>query len=63
MSLGWDIYFFGACVAFVWTLTIVQENNRIDIAGTLFCLLLAAMSWVGVLALWVGQNIKHNRGK
>ncbi len=60
MSIGLRIYLFGVIVAIIYCVRIFSdEKGRIYTDDFLVCLLFGVSSWIGVLALWIGQNIKH----
>jgi hypothetical protein len=60
MSIGLKIYLVGYLVALIYCVRIFSdEKGRILVGDFMGCLLFAIMSWIGALALWVGQNIKH----
>jgi len=60
MSIGLKIYLVGYLVALIYCVRIFSDDKRRILVGDLIgCLLFAITSWIGALALWVGQNIKH----
>jgi len=62
MGTGLQIYLFGAVLAFICSVQILKdERNMIDTSSIVASLFIMLFSWVGVLALWLGQNIKHNK--
>lgn len=60
MSIGLKIYLVGVVVALIYCVRIFSDERGRIYTGDFFgCLLFSITSWIGVLALWVGQNIKH----
>ena len=60
MGIGWQIYFVGYFVALWMGVRSFREKDKRILASDFFaCLLLSLLSWISVLALWVGGNIKY----
>ncbi len=59
MTLGWQIYFVGYFVALWMGVRAMKEGNRILMGDFFACVILALLSWIAVLALWLGLNIKY----
>jgi len=60
MGIGWQIYFVGYFVALWMGVRSFREKDERILASDFFaCLLLSLLSWISVLALWVGENIKY----
>ncbi len=60
MGIGWQIYFVGYFVA-LWmgVRSFREKDGRILVTDFFACMLLSLLSWISVLALWVGGNIKY----
>lgn len=60
MGIGWQIYLVGYFVALWMGVRRMKEDDGRISARTFFaCMLLSLLSWISVLALWVGGNIKY----
>ena len=55
------IYLIGFIIALAYSIKILSDDGKIDVAGLLFSVVMGVMSWLGVLALLVAQSIKNNR--
>lgn len=57
-----DIYLVGFCVALLYCVQIFKDDRgRIDRSDFFHSLLISTMSWITVLALWIGGNINNNK--
>lgn len=60
MSIALKIYLLGSLIGLMFGLRVLRDkNNLVGIPELLSSIFVGVFSWVGVLALWVGQNIKH----
>lgn len=61
MSLGLGIYLAGSIIAFVLCILVIRdENKRITGSELVIAIVFALCSWITVIALWVGWNIKKD---
>ena len=62
MSIWLILYLVGFAISLGLTTAILEDSKgRMTIIDLWFVLLMAAFSWIGVIALWVGWNAKRNR--
>lgn len=60
MGIGWQIYFVGYFVAlWIGVRRMKEDDGRILATDFFACMLLSLLSWISVLALWLGANIKY----
>lgn len=60
MSIWLWIYLVGIIVAFSVSVCIFRDKDkRINFSNTFVALMISTLSWISVLALWVGLNIKN----
>jgi uncharacterized membrane protein YjdF len=60
MNLGWQIYFVGYLVALWMSVRSMKEKDGRILASDFFvCVILSLLSWISVIALWLGGNIKY----
>ena len=53
------IYLIGFIVAMFLCVKVVEEDGRMDFGDVLIAFGISLFSWITVLALWIGGNIKH----
>ena len=59
MSEGLEIYIIGSVIAFVIYVLILREKDKtIELNELAIAIVFALCSWISVIALWVGWNIK-----
>lgn len=59
MSEGLEIYIIGSVIAFVICVLILREKDKtIELNELAIAIVFALCSWISVIALWVGWNIK-----
>ncbi|MBN1183448.1 MAG: hypothetical protein JXB49_14240 [Bacteroidales bacterium] len=62
--IGLLIYLIGFFVALIMSVNIISDDvGRISCGETIACFVIGLFSWVGVLALWVGQNLKNGKSR
>jgi hypothetical protein len=58
MALGWNIYFVGVLMSFLYAIYYVRdENNKLTTFELIACTIAAAFSWVGVLGMFIGHYL------
>ena len=62
MSIGWQIYFIGYLVALYKSIRVMRDEKTGLILGSdlAICVVMSLLSWIMVLALWLGANIKYS---
>jgi len=61
MPLWFIIYFVGFVVALYICIKVMEDDRgKITFADFGISFLISLMSWLTVLALWVGSNVKHS---
>ena len=63
MTIVLKIYLIGFIVALSMCVMYMKDNRHINVGDFLVSVLLALLSWITVLALWVGMNIKHGHDR
>lgn len=53
------IYMIGFIVAMVLCVKVVEEDGGMDFGDLLIAFSISLFSWITVLALWIGGNIKY----
>jgi hypothetical protein len=60
MNIWLGIYMVGLFVAMAYGVYVLRDDDkRIGLCNLTATILLSTLSWVTVLALWIGQNIKN----
>lgn len=55
-----DFYTIGFVIAFIMTMHCLQEDNRVGWLDIIFSTFMGVTSWIGVLALLVGRQLRKN---
>ena len=64
MPLWLKIYLWGYLVSFIICIAIERdEDGNISVPELIASMIVALLSWLSALALWVGWNIKHGHDK
>jgi len=60
MDIVFKIYLVGCLGACAYGIRILKEGKYVSLGDIGFSLAFATMSWITILAYWVGQNAKRN---
>ncbi len=59
---GW-IYGIGYLLSFIWLIILFTDDGEVDFMDICLSIVLSLFSWITILALWMGSNIKASKDK
>jgi len=59
MATWLTIYLVGFLVAMYFSVKVIEEDGRITFGDLAIAFFMSLFSWIMVIALWLGGNIKH----
>jgi hypothetical protein len=60
MLIALKIYLIGFVAAFLLCIKTLEEDGKVEIGDVLFSFVMGLLSWVGFVALVLGNRLKNN---